>query len=113
VRSSPRRAAATSTRCSRCSIPTSCSGSTGRRPRGGSRIIRGAEAVGGQARLFSGRARFARLALVDGTVGVVVAPRGHVTLALTNRVADGRITEFDVIADPEHLAALDITYLDI
>jgi hypothetical protein len=44
---------------------------------------------------------------------VVVAPRGHVTLALTNRVADGRITEFDVIADPEHLAALDITYLDI
>ncbi|MCU1459721.1 MAG: hypothetical protein JWL73_3813 [Actinomycetia bacterium] len=78
----------------------------------GSKVIRGAEAVGGQARLFSGRARFARVALIDGTVGVVILPRGRVTLALVNRVADGRIVELEVIGEPDRLAALDVTYLD-
>lgn len=79
---------------------------------GGSKVVRGAEAVGGQARLFSGRARFSRMALIDGAIGVVVAPRGRVSLALTNRIANGKIVEMDVIADRGHLARLDITFLD-
>ena len=38
--------------------------------------IRGAQAVAANARAFSANARFAEPALVDGAVGIVVAPRG-------------------------------------
>lgn len=77
--------------------------------KGGESEVRGAEAV---ARLFSGRARLARAALVDGTVGILVAPRGRLFLALIPRVEDGRIAGLDAIADPAHLRRLDLAVLD-
>jgi RNA polymerase sigma factor (sigma-70 family) len=66
--------------------------------------IRGAAAV---ARLFTGRARFgtrfARPVLVDGTVGVVVAPRGRLMLLVRLVIRGGKIAEIEAVADPAHL----------
>jgi RNA polymerase sigma-70 factor (ECF subfamily) len=68
--------------------------------------LRGGRAVAEQTRLLSERARFAELALVDGAVGVLLAPRGQLRLALTFKVSEGRISRYDVIADPARLAQL-------
>ncbi|MBF6240760.1 sigma-70 family RNA polymerase sigma factor [Nocardia otitidiscaviarum] len=60
---------------------------------------------------FGRRAAFAEPALIDGTVGAVVAPRGHLTLVLRFQVEGTRITEYEVIADPDRLRGLDIAAL--
>jgi RNA polymerase sigma factor (sigma-70 family) len=73
--------------------------------------VTGAAAVAGQASAFSRRARFARLALVNGAVGVIVAPRGRLFAVLSPTVVDGRITKIDVIADRERLRQLDLAVL--
>jgi RNA polymerase sigma factor (sigma-70 family) len=67
--------------------------------------IRGAAAV---ASLFTtGRTRFgtrfARPVLVDGTVGVVVAPRGRLLLLVRLVIRGGKIAEIEAVADPAHL----------
>jgi RNA polymerase sigma factor (sigma-70 family) len=75
----------------------------------GRRTARGARSVAEQALLFTARSRFARPALVDGAVGIVVAPRGRLAVAMTFTVTDGRITRIHILGDPAHLAALSIT----
>ena len=80
-------------------------------PPGGETLVRGADAVARQTLVLGPRARFAEPALVNGAVGVVVAPRGELLLALTLTVADGRITGYDVIADPVRLRDLDLAVL--
>ena len=71
--------------------------------------IRGAAAV---AKSFLGRAQAARSALVNGAVGVVVAPNGRLMLALRVTIASGRIAGIEVIADPDRLARLEFAVLD-
>jgi len=44
-------------------------------------------------------------------VGVIVAPRGRLSIALSLTFANGKITEMDVVADPERLAELDLAVL--
>jgi RNA polymerase sigma-70 factor, ECF subfamily len=63
------------------------------------------------AKFFSGRAQAARSALVNGAVGVVVAPRGKLLLVLNVTIEDGRILAIDAVADPERLSAVDIGVL--
>lgn len=63
--------------------------------------IRNASTV---ARMFMRRAIAARTALVDGTLGVVVAPLGRLLLVVKVKVAHGKIVEIEGIADPEHLS---------
>jgi hypothetical protein len=53
-------------------------------------------------------AQHAGLALVDGRVGLVVAPRGHLRAVITMTVEHGRITEYAVTADPARLARIRI-----
>jgi RNA polymerase sigma-70 factor (ECF subfamily) len=67
--------------------------------------MHGAAAV---AKAFMGRAQGARAALVDGTVGVVVAPRGHLFLVLNVTVVEGRIVAIDAIADPDRLPTIEL-----
>ena len=74
-------------------------------PMGTSREIRGAVAV---ARQFSGRAQGARSILVNGVVGVVVAPRGRLFLVLDLTITHGKIAEINVIAEPARLQKLDL-----
>jgi RNA polymerase sigma-70 factor (ECF subfamily) len=70
--------------------------------------IRTAEAV---ATAYTGRARALRLALLDGVPGGVWAMAGEVKVAFVFTVADDRITELVLVADPERLAALEVDYL--
>jgi hypothetical protein len=56
--------------------------------------------------------RTARAALVDGAVGVVVAPRGRLLMVLRFTFRDGKIVEIDAIADPARLRRLDLTVLE-
>lgn len=81
-------------------------------PPGAPTEVRGAAAVLQQAIHFAGRARFAQLALVNGSVGAVIAPRGHLLLVATVEVKDARIVEIEIIADPERLRQLDLAILD-
>lgn len=74
------------------------------------RELQGAEAVA--ARALRGGARFARPALVDGAVGVVIAPRGRLLMVLRFTIADGRIVEIEQIADPARLRQMDLAVLD-
>ena len=74
--------------------------------------IRGARAVAANARAFSANARFAEPALVDGAVGIVVAPEGRLALVLRFGVVGDKITEIDIEADPDRLRGLDLAVLD-
>ncbi|MFB9689813.1 sigma-70 family RNA polymerase sigma factor [Amycolatopsis plumensis] len=80
-------------------------------PAGAPLETRGARAVAEETRVFGKRARFAEAALVDGAVGVVVAPRGRLALALAVTVEGERVAAYEVIADPARLAALHVTLL--
>ncbi|WP_413098981.1 sigma-70 family RNA polymerase sigma factor [Streptomyces sp. Inha503] len=81
-------------------------------PEGVPTVARGARAVAEETAGFAPRARFAEPALVNGSVGVVVAPRGRLLLALTVTVEDGRIAAYEVIADPARLSRLELGLLD-
>jgi len=70
--------------------------------------IRGARRVAEGAVTFLERARFARPALVNGTIGVVVAPRGRLQLAVEVTIDGDRITAIDLIGDPGRLRQLDL-----
>jgi RNA polymerase sigma-70 factor (ECF subfamily) len=80
-------------------------------PAGAPTEIRGARALAEETRTNAARARFARPALVDGAVGVVVAPLGRLAVALALTIEGDRIVEVDVIADPDRLARLDLAVL--
>ena len=71
--------------------------------------VRGAAAVAGT---FSGRARFAQLALVDGAPGAVWAPGGMPKVVFEFTVIDGKIVGIDMVADPERISELRLTMLD-
>ena len=75
---------------------------------GGVAALRGAEAV---AANFKGKAQAARPALVDGVLGVVVAPQGHLLLVLNLTFAGDRIAAIEVVADRDRLGALDLSTL--
>jgi RNA polymerase sigma-70 factor (ECF subfamily) len=70
--------------------------------------IRGANAV---ANTFSGRARTAQPALIDGSVGAVWAPGGEPRAAFFFTITDGKITSIEVVAEPERLREFDLTIL--
>jgi len=71
--------------------------------------VRGAAAV---AATFSGRARVAQPALVNGAVGLVWAPGGRPRVVFGLTITGGRIAAIDLVADPERLGQLDLTVLE-
>jgi RNA polymerase sigma factor (sigma-70 family) len=75
---------------------------------GASGEVRGALAV---AKQFVGRAQGARALLVNGAVGVAVAPQGRLLLVLDLRLAQGKISEINVIGEPARLQKLDLAVL--
>lgn len=72
-------------------------------------LVQGAEAV---AKGFAGRAQGARPVLVNGSVGAVVAPRGHMLFVLEIKIVGGKITEIDMIADKARIRELDVAELN-
>jgi RNA polymerase sigma factor (sigma-70 family) len=75
-------------------------------------VVHGARTVAQRACAYPQRARHTRIALVDGSAGLVVAPRGRLLLVLTLAVSDGRVTGMEVIAERDRLARLDLRVLD-
>ncbi|NEN86924.1 sigma-70 family RNA polymerase sigma factor [Paenibacillus elgii] len=79
------------------------------RQTGSSRVTRGAIPL---AKQVSGRAqKAAQLALVNGQVGIIAAPRGRLLYVLQFTVNHGKITEVDLISDPERISQLDLAVL--
>ncbi|MGA4787122.1 sigma-70 family RNA polymerase sigma factor [Nocardia sp. AB354] len=80
-------------------------------PPGIAAVVRGAAAVAEETVLLRNRSQVAGVALIDGAVGVVVAPAGRLAAVLLVTVRGDRVTAYDVVADPERLAALTVTVL--
>jgi RNA polymerase sigma-70 factor, ECF subfamily len=80
-------------------------------PSGAPATLRGAAAVARGARAASVRSRYSRVALVNGTPGIVWAPRGRLRLVLAFTMTDDRISRIEVIADPARLETLDLAVL--
>ncbi|TQF03002.1 sigma-70 family RNA polymerase sigma factor [Kitasatospora acidiphila] len=75
-------------------------------------LLRGAQTVAKAALASTGRALTTQLALLDGSVGLVMAPHGRLALVLAFTMADGKITEIDVIAEPERLPEVELAVLE-
>ena len=72
----------------------------------GASEARGAQAVAAQ---FSGRARAAQVALVDGAAGLTWVPGGQPRVVFAFTLSDdGKITAIEMIADPARLSQLDV-----
>ncbi|MEV0092205.1 sigma-70 family RNA polymerase sigma factor [Streptomyces sp. NPDC050738] len=71
-------------------------------------LVSGAQDVARGAMAATGRAQFTGAVLVDGAVGLAMAPQGRLRVVLAFTLVDGAITEIDVIADPERLARLEL-----
>ena len=73
--------------------------------------IRGARNWAQGAITFSRMARFLEPALVNGSVGLVMAPRGRLLRALIFKIEGGKIVEAEVIATPDRLEQLDLAVI--
>jgi RNA polymerase sigma factor (sigma-70 family) len=81
-------------------------------PAGPSREVRGAETVAGQALTWSRVDLTAQRALINGAAGLVSTRNGQPFSVGAFTIRSGKIVEIDILADPERLAALDLTVLD-
>ncbi|HEY1778620.1 MAG TPA: sigma-70 family RNA polymerase sigma factor [Solirubrobacteraceae bacterium] len=75
--------------------------------------IRGAETVARQAQTYSRLDLLVIPALINGAVGAVSTRGGRPFSVGAITVRDGRIVELDFLSDPERLAGLDLTVLDL
>ena len=57
-------------------------------------------------------ARLTRPALVDGAIGVVVAPQGRLVRALRFTIVNDKITEIEIIGNPARVGELDVSIVD-
>jgi RNA polymerase sigma-70 factor (ECF subfamily) len=72
-------------------------------------VFRGAEVVAGRAFANAPLAAFAQPAVVNGVAGFVVARDGAPIAVAALTVANGRVVEMDILADPERLANVDLS----
>jgi hypothetical protein len=81
-------------------------------PEGGSRVIRGARMVAGQALFYSRMGLDIRPVLINGVAGAVSFLEGRPFSIGAATVRGGKIVELDILADPERLAQLNLTMLE-
>ncbi|HEY7287132.1 MAG TPA: sigma-70 family RNA polymerase sigma factor [Vicinamibacterales bacterium] len=72
----------------------------------GATALRGAAVVAERAARAGARA--AQPALINGAVGIVVAPRGKLRMVLAFTIHDDKIVDIEAIADPERLKAMEL-----
>jgi len=78
----------------------------------GARVeLRGPAAVSSQALTYSRLGLLHQPALINGAAGVVVLRDGQPFSVMGFTIRGGRITEIDILADPERLRQLDLTVL--
>ncbi|MFT3928477.1 MAG: sigma-70 family RNA polymerase sigma factor [Myxococcales bacterium] len=80
-------------------------------PGGVASDLRGAREAAAQAIALARGARAARPALIDGSVGLVVAPQGHLLRVLRFTLEAGKIVRLEVLGDPAELARLELSML--
>lgn len=75
-------------------------------------LFRGAQTVAEQAAMFGKKlSPFVQPVLVNGTAGVLVAPRGRVASVMAFTVRHNKITSINVLADPTRLDQLNLAPL--
>jgi RNA polymerase sigma-70 factor (ECF subfamily) len=75
------------------------------------RELRGASTWAKQFLALSRGLRSVQPALIDGSVGLILAPGGKLSRALTFTFSDAKVTRVEVIGDPARLRELDIAVL--
>jgi RNA polymerase sigma factor (sigma-70 family) len=75
--------------------------------------VHGAHRVAEETLTNARLARFARPALVNGTIGVVVAPRGRLVVVLELAIDGDRIVAFNVVGNRTRLRQLQLAVVDI
>jgi RNA polymerase sigma factor (sigma-70 family) len=71
--------------------------------------LRGARTWATTAVIFAAKMIQAEIALVNGTVGVVLAPGGKLSRVLSIAIDHGRVSRLDVIADPARLEQVQVS----
>ena len=80
---------------------------------GASRLVRGSEAVAAQAATFSKLGLSNQVVLVNGSVGLVSRRAdGRPFSVLGFAIADGKIVEINILADPDRLSRLDLSAIE-
>jgi RNA polymerase sigma-70 factor (ECF subfamily) len=77
-----------------------------------SRLVRGAQAVAGQATAFSKMALSNKVALVNGNIGLVCRLDGRLFSVISFTIAGGKVVEMDILADPDRLNRLDLSAVE-
>jgi RNA polymerase sigma-70 factor (ECF subfamily) len=81
--------------------------------RGLTRVVRGATAVASQAATFSMSGISSQLVLVNGSLGFVSRyPDGRLFSVMGLTIANGKIVEMNILADPERLSRLDLSAVE-
>ncbi|GAA0616917.1 sigma-70 family RNA polymerase sigma factor [Streptomyces crystallinus] len=75
-------------------------------------FLGGAVTVAKAAMAAVGRAQFTGVALVDGSVGLVMAPYGRLRVVLRFTVVDETITDIEVIAERDRLDELEVAVIE-
>ena len=75
-------------------------------PPGRATRVSGARVVAEEVAVFGARSRYAAAALINGDVGIVVAPQGRLQLVLAVEFVGERIAAYELIADPARLGVL-------
>ena len=78
---------------------------------GRAREVRGASTWVKQFIALSRGLRFVQPALINGSVGLILAPGGKLSRALTFTFANAKVTRVEVIGDPGRLRELDVAVL--
>jgi hypothetical protein len=81
-----------------------------RETRGAARYAR--QAAAGGARAAAEGAWAAQAALVNGAVGVIVAPRGRLQMVSEFTIENGKIVAIELITDPDRLRQLELAVLE-
>lgn len=75
--------------------------------------IRGATKVAKAASGYSKRTPGRVLALINGEVGIIIAPQGRLRIAMLLTITGDKISAMEVISDSARLVQLDIRVLDV
>jgi len=74
--------------------------------------IHGAATIAKGVPRFARAARFCRVAMLDGSPGLVMAPRGRLARAIVFSFTGDKVASIEVIADPARLRQLSVTLPD-
>jgi RNA polymerase sigma factor (sigma-70 family) len=74
--------------------------------------LHGVTNVAKGASVAAERVRFSQPALINGSVGLVMAPRGRLVLVLALTISGDKITGIDILADPDRLNHVELAALE-